>query len=605
MKQEIIIGNVVDDGAGDYLRRGGQKTNANFTELYEKLGDGEIPHPAGAWKTHSAPTLNPIFGDSWALNTSNNSITVNLPKGGVGDYNKVIRLRDVWSKWAVNNVRIVPATGDTIKGSPTYRELYKDFMDVELVYCAPGRWEYVENKQVDKITTSDLATVAKETYIATQGQTDFPNVFGPGNSYNVRALEVYYRGNLLYIDDKNGFVEANSDYGSPGASAGQLIDLDGTNIRLKRPCNAGDTLQFVTYMDGIATWRSTYEAHTMRVYNTGDTELVSVPGEIWVGDLANKKEFTTAEFGISARVLINPNSFELLLNGRQLVKAGDADLPTFVCEGAEGYDEESCLANSGVWVPSGQDYSLIFVDSIVTGIKFHQPLETRDVVTIRWFNNDIGTVMEWDGVGGIKEHTDKIYLNNEDEITLVSRIEYTDYNNPSQKTMRKLPDDFSGRLLDLQAFFDVIHPIGTIYENAHNDANPGEYMGFGIWTRYAEGMFIAGWTTDAADSDFGLNNNDLDGSGQPTHTSGGTGGERGYEIQPINVPQIESTDKVLIKDDNGIIIIGGCQVDPDATGPGYTKYREDVLKVNQGNTTPDKLKTLPPYITAHRWIRVA
>lgn len=605
MKQEIIIGNVVDDGAGDYLRRGGQKTNANFTELYDKLGDGKIPHPAGAWKTHTAPTLSPIFGDSWALNTSNNRITVNLPKGSVSDYNKVIRLRDVWGKWAVNNVRIVPASGDTIKGSPNYKELYKDLMDVELVYCSPGRWEYVENKQVDKITTSDLATVAKETYIATQGQTDFLNVFGPGNSYNTRALEVYYRGNLLYIDDKNGFNASNSDYGSPGASAGQLIDLDGVNIRLKNPCNAGDTLQFVTYLDGIAAWRATYEAHTMRVYNTEDTEQVSVPGEIWVGDLSTKLTFTTAEFGISPRILVNPNSFELLLNGRQLVKAGDADLPTFTCEGAEGYDEASCLANSGAWVPSGQDYSLIFVNSVVTGIKFAQPLETRDVVTIRWFNNDIGTVMEWDGVGGIKEHTDKIYLNNEEEVVLVNQIEYTDYNNPTQKTARKVADPFSGRLLDLQAFFDVIHPIGTIYENAHNDANPGDYMGFGIWTRYAEGMFLAGWTTDAADSDFGLNNNDLDGSGQPTHTSGGTGGERGYEIKPINVPQIQSTDKVLIKDDNGIIIIGGCQVDPDATGPGYTKYREDVLKVNQGNTTPDKLRTLPPYITVHRWIRVA
>ena len=34
MKQEIIIGNVVDDGAGDYLRRGGQK---NKRELYRTL----------------------------------------------------------------------------------------------------------------------------------------------------------------------------------------------------------------------------------------------------------------------------------------------------------------------------------------------------------------------------------------------------------------------------------------------------------------------------------------------------------------------------------------------------------------------------------------
>lgn len=604
MKQTINIGNVVDDGAGDYLRRGGQKTNDNFDELYVKLGDGSIPHPAGAWKTHTATTLSPIFGDSWALNTTSNRITVNLPKGAVKDYNKVIRLRDVWGKWASNNVRIIPASGDTIKGSSSPRELYKDFMDVELVYCSPGRWEYVENKQVDKITTSDLATVAKKTYIATQGQTDFLTVFG-SNIYNVRNVEVYWRGNLLYINDEDGFKVADSDFGSPGTTPGSLVELDGYNIRLKTPCNAGDTVQIVTYMDGIATWRATYEAHTMRMYNTGDTEQVTVPGEVWVGNLATKLTFTNEEFGISSRVLINPNSFELLLNGRQLVKAGDGDYPTFTCEGAEGYDEDSCTANSGVWVPSGQDYSLVFVDSVVTGIKFAQKLETRDVVTIRWFNNNVGTTMEWEGTDGIKEHTDRIYLNSEDELTLLNQIEYTDYNNPTQATMRVIAEPFVGRITGLQSLFDIIHPVGTIYENAHNQANPSDYMGFGVWTRYAEGLFIAGWTTSTSDQDFAYNNNDLDGSGQPTHTSGGTGGDRGYEIKPINVPQLQSTNKVLVVDDNGVIIIGGCQVDPDAEGPAYTKYREDILRVNQGNTVPDKLKTLPPYITAHRWIRVA
>lgn len=605
MKQEILIGQIVDDGTGDYLRRGGQKTNSNFTELYNMLGDGEIPHPAGAWKTFAGTTLSPKFGESWALNTSANKITVNLPKGGVGDYNKVIRLRDVWSRWATNNVRLIPATGDTIKGSPTPKDLFKDFMDVELVYCSPGRWEYVENKQIDKITTSDLATVAKETYIATQGQTDFPNVFGVGNEYNLQSFEVYYRGNLLFIDEKDGFNADNSDYGSIGSAPGELVALDGNSVRLKNQCNAGDTLQFVTYLDGLATWRSSYEAYVMRMYQTGDTSLETVPGEQWVGDLTTKKEFTPAEFGVNPRVLINPNSFELLLNGKQLVKGGDADYPAFSCEGAEGVDESTCVGNSGVWVPSGQDYSLVFTDSVVTSIKFAQELESGDVVTIRWFNNDIGTLMDWEGTGGIKEKSDKVYLNNEEEVILTNRIEYTDYNNPSQKTMRNTGETYQGRILDIQAMFDIIHPIGTIYENAHNPANPADYMGFGGWKRYAEGYFLAGWTSNVTDPDFALNNNDLDSGGQPSHTAGGTGGDRGTEIKIINVPELVSKDKVLIADENGAVIIGGCQLDPDASGPGYTKYREDTLKVNHGNTLPDKIKTIPPYMTAHRWIRVA
>ncbi|UQJ95520.1 baseplate wedge subunit and tail pin [Klebsiella phage CPRSB] len=40
-------------------------------------------------------------------------------------------------------------------------------------------------------------------------------------------------------------------------------------------------------------------------------------------------------------------------------------------------------------------------------------------------------------------------------------------------------------------------------------------MGFGGWKRYAEGYFLAGWTSNAADPDFALNNNDLDSGGQP------------------------------------------------------------------------------------------
>ena len=404
MKQLINIGNVVDDGTGDYLRKGGEKINANFSEIYTKLGDGDIPHASGAWKTHTAPVLKPAFGDAWAINTTNNAVSVELPKGSASDYNKTIKLRDVWRSWAAHNVTLKPAQGDTIKGSPINRELYKDFMDVELVYCAPGRWEYVENKRVDSITTSDLSTVAKEVYIATEGQTDFPNVFG-SNTYNIRNVEVYYRGNLLFYGKD---FSDDSNYGSIGEN-GDIVPLDGKSIKLRFPCNAGDTVQIITYMDGIASFRSSYITHTIRVYETGMTALETIPGEVWVGDLANKKEFTNAELGVSKRDLINPNSFELLINGTQMIKSGDADLPSFVCEGADGETEETCSLAGGQWVTSGEDYSLIFDDnSIVTGIKLAKALDNRDTLTIRWFNNDIGTLLEWDGVGGIKEKADLI-----------------------------------------------------------------------------------------------------------------------------------------------------------------------------------------------------
>lgn len=599
MKQLINIGNVVDDGTGDYLRKGGEKINSNFSEIYTKLGDGSIPHASGAWKTHTKTVLKPAFGDAWAINTTNNAVSVELPKGKTTDYNKTIKLRDVWRSWASHNVTLKPAQGDTIKGSPNNRELYKDFMDVELVYCAPGRWEYVENKRVDTITTSDLSTVAKEVYIATEGQTDFPNVFG-SNTYNIRNVEVYYRGNLLYYGNE---LTADSNYGSIGEN-GEIVPLDGKSIKLRFPCSAGDTVQIITYMDGIASFRSSYITHTIRVYETGMTALESIPGEVWVGDLANKKEFTNAELGVSKRDLINPNSFELLINGTQMIKAGDADLPSFVCEGADGETEETCALAGGQWVQSGEDYSLVFDEnSIVTGIKLAKPLDNRDTLTIRWFNNDIGTLLEWEGVGGIKEKADLIYLNNEDEVNITNQIEYTDFQNPSQKNTRPV-EEYSGRVVDVYSLFDLFHPVGTIYENAHNPANPATYMGFGIWVRYGEGEFLAGWSSDSGNKNFALNNNDLDVQGQPTHTAGGNGGEVAYQIKKNMIPELQTNEKVLVKDENGMVIIGGCQVDPDATGPAFTKYREDIVKVNQGNSDPAMMGILPPYRTVYRWLRV-
>jgi len=605
MKKTILIGNAVDDGQGDYLRRGGSKINDNFAELYDNLGDGERPFAAGAWKKWdtSKGTLSPVFGDAFTIDTTGGKVVVNLPKGDVAKYNHSIKLRDVYRSWSTQPVEIVPATGDTIKGSPTSQLLYKNFMDVELVYCSPGRWEYVENKRVDKITTSDLATVAKREYIATQGQTDFSDIFGI-NLYNTSNTEVYLRGNLLYYGDS---LTADSNYGSiDKASADQVIPLDGKSIRLRAPCNAGDPVTIVTYMDGIASFRSTYNKHTIQVFQTGDTISETVPGDIFVGDLAVKKEFTKEDMGIPAIELINPTSLEIYINGRELMSGGTGELPSFVCEGAEGDEESICVANGGSWNPSGEDFSILFDDDgNVTGVVFKQPLDSGDFLTFKWFSNDIGTVMEWEGAGGIKEHTDKVYLNNEGDVLVENRIEYTDFNNPSQSTMRPVPGFEFGRILDIRAFFDLIHPIGTIYENANNPANPATYMGMGVWVRYAEGRLVAGWSSDAADSEFGLNNNDLDSSGNPTHTAGGTIGQRSVELTSQNIPELVSKNKVLVKDDNGPIIVGGCQLDPDASGPGYTKYREDFLKVNDGNVSPANINTLPPIITAYKWVRVA
>ncbi|WP_236452207.1 hypothetical protein, partial [Escherichia coli] len=106
-----------------------------------------------------------------------------LPKGTSNDYNKVIRFRDVYATWQVNPVTIIPGSGDTLKGDSNPREIRTQFADLEMVYCPPGRWEYVENKQINRISNSELSTVVrKEFLVKVAGQTDFPDVFN-GTEY--------------------------------------------------------------------------------------------------------------------------------------------------------------------------------------------------------------------------------------------------------------------------------------------------------------------------------------------------------------------------------------------------------------------------------------
>ena len=182
-------------------------------------------------------------------------------------------------------------------------------------------------------------------------------------------------------------------------------------------------------------------------------------------------------------------------------------------------------------------------------------------------------------------------------------IEYTDYNNPSQKTMRKIVDPIIGKINNTEDLFSVLYPIGTIYENAHNPDNPAKYMGFGLWKRFQEGRVTVSWNSDSSDAVFGLNNNDIV-SGVPTHTSGGTGGERSVSLTRDNIPNLESTKQVLIRDSAGSVVIGACEFDPDEQGPDIKNYAERTITVNESVNEPVDISIIQPYVTVHRWIRV-
>lgn len=604
--QPLQLGNTVDDGNGDYLKKGGEKLNNNMDSLFTQLGDGNIPHSAGAWKNHTTGALVLTeFGQSIAVNTLGGRIKVTLPKGTAKDYNKVIRLRDVWKSWGNNPVTLSAPSPDRIKGSAGDHLLDRNYMDVELVYCYGGNWEYVDNKTVNKITTSDMSTVDKKEFIVTADeQSDFVDIF-TNAEYNIAQVEVYRRGNLLYYGST---LSENSDYGSIDPDDPKnLLPLDGKTIRLRVPAKKGDAVAVITYQDGIAAYRASYERRVIRAFQTGTTAQVSEPGKVWVGDLTKKFVFTADELGITGRDAINPNTVEVQINGTTLVKAGDADYLTFHCEGTDiNFDnQEDCVLNGGAWITGGEDFSLDFgVNDKVSEVKLGRRLESGDVLAIRWFNNDIGSLLDWDGVGGIREKADDIYLNSEQELNLTNLVQYSDLNNPSQKTMETSADKLNFRIQTVSDMFDIFHPIGTIYENAHNPANPSNYMGFGLWLRYAEGRASVGWTSDSSNAYFHFNKQDLDGSGNATATAGGVVGSSTVTLDIKNIPRAMSDQLVLIKDPDGNISIGACMQDPEAEGPDIKTYREGQITINDGKATMS-IEVIQPSITVHKWIRVA
>lgn len=601
MKQNINIGNVVDDGTGDYLRKGGIKINENFDELYYELGDGNVPYSAGAWKTYNASsgqTLKAEWGKSYAINTSSGRVTLQLPKGTVNDYNKVIRARDVFATWNVNPVTLVAASGDTIKGSSSSVEINVQFSDLELVYCAPGRWEYVKNKQIDKIISSDISNVArKEFLVEVQGQTDFLDIFR-GTSYNVNNIRVKHRGNELYYGD---VFSENSDFGSPGENEGELVPLDGFNIRLRQPCNVGDTVQIETFMDGVSQWRSSYTRRQIKVLDSKLTSKTSLEGSIYVTDLSTMKSIPFSAFGLIPGEPINPNSLEVRFNGILQQQAGTAGYPLFLCEGANSDTQEGCISLGGEWKESNTDYSIEYEDGKPVSLLFDRKFESGDIIVITWFNNDLGTLLEKDD---IIELTDERYVSKGSSTEVTGDVALTDFDNIGWPNVEKV-DSYTRTYNSISSIFDSIYPIGSIYENAINPNNPVTYMGFGSWKLFGKGQVLVGWNDDVTDPNFALNNNNLDSSGNPSHTAGGTVGTTSVTLENANLPATKTDEKVLIEDENGSVIIGGCQYDPDETGPIYTKYREDYATTNSSHTPPANISNIQPSITVYRWIRIA
>lgn len=613
-KQLLTLGSAVDDGKGDYLRLGGQKINANFNDVYNKLGDEKNLFPAGSWKiikSADKSTINAEFGQQYAVDTSGGNLAINLPQGTPVDYGKVIKIRDIMGLFTSRPVTLVAAQQNTIKGVKSKR-LTRRWQDIELTFVQPGRWEYLENKLIDRLSSTDAPTIIKKEIVAQEGQKDFINPFGDNVDYNRQNLLVYYRGNLLtYGQD----LTLDSDYGSIDKNnINNILPLDGKTIRLRQPCKLGDTITLITFLDDPSVFQSSYVSKTLQVI---DNRLMS---SIQVGLNKNgilhinpyeKRIFTREDLGITdADGSINPFSLEVLVNGIQLTRSDQVNTqlsgkPSFSCQinGINNYDIQdsfTCEQQGGIWADSGIDFCALQNSSgDYTSIKFAEPLNHGDIVTIRWFNNTLGTLLSEQMIDDLISAG---YLSSDYTFLRKNRIQYADIAKPQELQKQQILDDTSPvRCGSVTDFFDQIYPIGQIYINANNPANPRDYMGFGTWVRFGEGRTIVSWNAqDPNDPDFGINNN-----ANNVHAAGGTGGTKQNKLVASQIPQLRTDNLVLEKAIDGDVIVGQCQTDPDTNGPGYKKYNEVQASVGAQKGENNTVNNLMPFITVHVWVRCA
>lgn len=591
MKQSINLGNQVDDSSGDYLRQGAQKINSNFADVYSELGDGTELHPAGAWKTHShqdGDSLFPALGAQYNINSLSGPVSITLPKGSAEDYGRVISIRDAHSSWGTNSVTIKPSSGDSVGGSTNSVVFSSDFTTLEFVYSSPATWRYVSGLKLDSLPRAEGAGVIVKSYRVDSTTIDgvFTNIGVAG--YNAAAVQVYRNGVLLTYDP----TLVNSDYGSVSGTPGELYPLNGVDIYIPYVI-LDDVVTIITYSKDVSASPVSYIRYDALMLDPLNPE-VPVPGQTI--QIKSSGTYTLQDFGRPRDEEFNPSAFELRVNGTLLVQNGRAGL-----------------------VPGiGDDYILSTdLDGRWNTFTVTPVLEDSDIVTLIYFNNELGSIIEWLGTDGIKERVSDSFLNSEYRFNRSKKIRYTDTQKPSATTAVTVPGTEANiRFENVIQFLESIYPVGSIYMNANNSANPVEYMGFGTWQPYSKGRAIFGFndTLDSLDNPdpiFGINTKIWNDDEQRfSRVAGNEVGDRQVEIKSENLPALVSDRKYLRESQSGSgdINLSGCIPElPEGTDPLMTFELALVDTNTSGEIIQDPvdLPIIPPGITAYIWVRTS
>lgn len=138
-------------------------------------------------------------------------------------------------------------------------------------------------------------------------------------------------------------------------------------------------------------------------------------------------------------------------------------------------------------------------------------------------------------------------------------------------------------------FFDKIYPVGTVYENKTNSANPNTYLGRGTWVAEGAGRVAVGAGSGT----------DINGTVQ-NFTAGTTGGEYSHELTVAELPAHDHPVNWQLTHETGLVSVGYI-----ASGNGSTTG-EPIFSDSTDNTgSNQKHNNVQPYSVYYRWLRTS
>jgi len=145
----------------------------------------------------------------------------------------------------------------------------------------------------------------------------------------------------------------------------------------------------------------------------------------------------------------------------------------------------------------------------------------------------------------------------------------------------------------VQAAFQILHPVGSIYINATNATNPGTLLGFGTWTAFGAGRVPVGFNSanvlfDTAEETGGSADSTL-----PSHTHTATSTDSGHAHTMGRVAG--GTGSLQFSAASGM-----ADISPN-TGTASASITTTIASAGTSGTNTN----YQPYITVYMWKRTA